>query len=139
MNKSMQNRIRVLTLVVASCIVPLSQAAVIDDMLNSYEAQGGKNFSAAAGEKMWLTDHPDPDDASKVRNCSTCHTKDLTAVGKHVKTGKKIDRLAPSANSERFTEAKKIKKWFKRNCKWVLGRECTPQEKGDFLTYLRNK
>ena len=31
---------------------------------------------------------------------------------------------------------KKIEKWFKRNCKEAWGRECTAQEKADFLTYL---
>jgi len=29
-----------------------------------------------------------------------------------------------------------VAKWFRRNCKTVLGRECTAQEKGDILTYL---
>ncbi len=115
------------------------QANVVDDVLKGYEAQGAKNFSAANGEKMWMTDHPDPDDASKVRNCSTCHGKDLRAKGKHVKSGKEIDPLAPSANKERLTDPKFIEKWFTRNCKWVLNRECTPQEKGDFLSYLRSK
>ncbi|MEA3244387.1 MAG: DUF1924 domain-containing protein, partial [Pseudomonadota bacterium] len=33
-------------------------------------------------------------------------------------------------------DGKKIEKWFKRNCKWTLGRECTAQEKADFLAYI---
>ena len=86
-----------------------------------------------------MKDYPDPDEPGKVRNCSTCHGKDLRAPGKHTKSGKTIDPLAPSANKERLTDPKFIEKWFTRNCKWVLGRECTPQEKGDFLAYLRDK
>ena len=30
----------------------------------------------------------------------------------------------------------KVEKWFKRNCNDVLGRVCTPLEKGDVLSYL---
>jgi hypothetical protein len=44
--------------------------------------------------------------------------------------------MAPKANEERFTEPKKVAKWFKRNCNDVLDRECTAQEQGDVMTYL---
>jgi hypothetical protein len=30
----------------------------------------------------------------------------------------------------------KVEKWFKRNCKDVLDRECTVQEKADFVAFL---
>lgn len=73
------------------------------------------------------------------RSCTTCHTKNLRATGKHARTGKVIDPLAPSVNAKRLTEAKKIEKWFKRNCKWTLGRECSVQEKADFLSFIRNQ
>ena len=69
-------------------------------------------------------------------NCATCHTEDPKSVGKHAETQKIIDPLAPSVNAERFTDPLKVEKWFKRSCKDVLGRECTPQEKGDFLAYV---
>ncbi|MCW8907187.1 MAG: DUF1924 domain-containing protein, partial [Sedimenticola sp.] len=52
--------------------------------------------------------------------------------------GKAIEPMAPTVNPKRLTEVKQIKKWFVRNCKWTLGRECTAQEKGDFLAYLKN-
>jgi len=116
----------------------IGSANTVDDLLKEYQANGAVHFSEKNGEKMWLTDHPDPKKPGKVRNCSICHGKDLTAKGKHVKTGKVIDPIAPSVNSERLTDRKFIEKWFKRNCKWVLGRKCTVQEKGDFLMYLRN-
>ena len=51
-------------------------------------------------------------------------------------TGKIIQPMAPAANPMRFTDVAKTQKWFKRNCKDVVGRECTAQEKGDVLTWL---
>ena len=55
-----------------------------------------------------------------------------------VRTGKPIKALAPSVQPQRLTDIGKIRKWFKRNCKWTLGRVCTPQEKGDILLFLKN-
>jgi hypothetical protein len=53
-----------------------------------------------------------------------------------VRTGKSIAPLAPAVNPERFADAATAEKWFRRNCNDVVGRECTPQEKGDVLTWL---
>lgn len=111
----------------------------VDNRLKAYQAQGASDFSVSRGESMWHKDYPDPKKPGKQRSCGTCHTDNLKSKGKHARTGKVIDPLAPSVNNERFTDKKFIEKWFKRNCKWVVGRECTPQEKGDFLAYLRNK
>jgi hypothetical protein len=108
----------------------------VDTLQQEYKAQGAGPFSAAAGEKRWTENHLDAE-SGKQRNCQTCHGSDLSKSGKHARTGKVIDPLAPSANNERLTDVKFINKWFKRNCKWVLGRECTAQEKGDFLEYLK--
>jgi hypothetical protein len=47
--------------------------------------------------------------------------------------------MAPSANPERLADKAKIEKWLARNCKWTLGRACTPQEKGDVLVMIRSK
>src|SRR3989338_7813353 len=84
-------------------------------------ARGGSFFKAKHGGE---------------RGCPPCHTENPAALGKHAKTGKVIDPLAPSANAERFTNPKKVDKWFKRNCNDVLSRVCTPQEKGDMFAYL---
>ncbi len=124
--------------VVGVLAVPTAYAGAVDTLQNEYRAAGAGPFTAAAGEKRWMENHKDAETGLD-RNCQTCHGKDLTQKGKHAKTGKIIDPLAPSANSERLTDIKFINKWFKRNCKWTLGRECTPQEKGDFLEYLRNQ
>ncbi|NOU01457.1 MAG: DUF1924 domain-containing protein [Gallionella sp.] len=87
-------------------------------------------FSAARGESFFKTKH------GSEWSCSTCHTENPAALGKHAKTSKDIQPLAPAANAERFTDEAKVAKWFKRNCKDVLDRVCTPQEKGDVLAYL---
>ena len=91
---------------------------------------GFQGFSAERGEKFFKTKQ------KHNLSCSSCHTDNPAAQGKHSETDKLIKPLAPAANEERFTDMKKVAKWFKRNCNDVLDRECTPQEKGDFLTYL---
>ena len=91
---------------------------------------GFQGFSASRGESFFKTKH------GNEWSCSSCHTENPAGQGKHAKTGKVIQPLAPSVNAERFTDPGKVAKWFKRNCNDVLDRVCTPQEQGDVLTYL---
>jgi len=91
---------------------------------------GLQEFSVARGESFFKTKH------GNEWSCASCHTENPAAPGKHAKTGKVIQPLAPSANAERFTNPKKVAKWFKRNCNDVLDHACTLQEKGDVLAYL---
>jgi cytochrome c553 len=114
----------------------VAHADTVDDRLKAYAAQGGKDFSAGAGKILWNEKHPSPR-GGEARSCATCHTSDLTARGKHVETGKIIEPLSPAVNAKRLTDARQIEKWFTRNCKWVLGRECTASEKGSFLLFIR--
>lgn len=46
------------------------------------------------------------------------------------------EAAARKANPDRLTDRREVEKWFKRNCTQVLGRECTAEEKGHFLTFL---
>ncbi len=115
------------------CQTAFAQSAQ-DEAFKAYSENGKLKFDSKRGHVLWTKKHPDKED--KDRQCSTCHTKDLTQKGKHAKTGKVIEPMAPSVNKDRYTKLKKINKWFKRNCKWTLGRECTNQEKGDILKYL---
>jgi len=115
-------------------VVPVYAASALDEAFTKYKGSENLTFDAQRGKELWVKQYTGDD--GKERDCQTCHGKDLTKGGKHVKTGKPIDPMAPSVNKERFTELKKIEKWFKRNCKWTVGRECTNQEKGDLLTYL---
>ena len=108
---------------------------VIEDMLQQYNAAGVLPFSAERGRQAWIKEVKASD--GKMRRCASCHGIDLSAKGKHVKSGKVIEPMAVSANEDRFTKQKKINKWFKRNCKWTWGRECTAWEKGDFLMYFQ--
>ena len=117
--------------------VSIAQAGTVDDLLTEYAGAGAGPFSASAGESLWSREFP-PKDGSK-RACTSCHTSDLKQAGRHATTGKAIEPLAPSVNAKRLTERRQVEKWFKRNCKWTLGRECTAQEKGDLLSFLRTQ
>jgi mono/diheme cytochrome c family protein len=87
-------------------------------------------FSAASGRELFRQPH------GGEWSCASCHTDDPAASGRHAKTGKSIEPLAPAVNPQRFSNAAKVEKWFRRNCSDVLGRVCTAQEKGDVLTWL---
>lgn len=118
----------------AFVIVPLTSAA--NPILDSYqstakqESAGFAGFSTAAGQKFYNAEGP------KQLACASCHTASPKNPGKHAKTNKDIEPLAPSVNAKRFTDAAQVEKWFKRNCNDVLGRACTVQEKGDFMSYV---
>jgi len=95
-----------------------------------------KNFKAFSAERgrILFTSRPatgKPDTPS----CTSCHTKDPRAVGQ-TRAGKEIKPMALSRTPDRFSDIKKVKKWFRRNCKSVIGRVCTALEKGDFLTFM---
>ncbi|MBC8339025.1 MAG: DUF1924 domain-containing protein [Rhodospirillales bacterium] len=68
-------------------------------------------------------------------SCTSCHTSSPTGVGQ-TRAGKEIAPLALSKTPDRYTNIKKVEKWFRRNCNSVLGRVCTALEKGDFLTFM---
>ena len=114
----------------ALLLATLAQAETPADMLKRYSAAAGSPAQAARGEAFFTSTH------GKEWSCSTCHGKVPVATGKHASTSKPIGALAPAANAERFTDAAKTEKWFRRNCNDVLGRECTPAEKADLLAWL---
>jgi len=128
----------VLTILCLTAVPVAASESVVEQMLSSYRDQGAGNFSEARGKMMWSEKHIRKKSGRQV-SCATCHTTDLTRAGSHTRTGKKIDPMAPSINPTRLSDPAKIRKWFKRNCKWTIGRECTPQEKGDFLLFIQSK
>ena len=130
--------ILVSTAISLAFVCGIAGAATVDDKLASYRAQGAGPFDANAGKLRWLQQVKDVE-TGKDRACIACHGEDLRRNGKHAKTGKLIEPLSPAVNPERLADAKKIDKWFKRNCKWTWGRECTPQEKGDFLVFIQQQ
>jgi len=123
-------------LFVAGLSIQAAYAVTPGEVLDSLRSEAEKStagfqgFSATRGENFFRVKH------GNEWSCTSCHTENPAATGKHAKTDKPIDPMAPSANAERFTNPKKIDKWFKRNCNDVLDRVCTPQEKGDVLSYL---
>jgi mono/diheme cytochrome c family protein len=96
------------------------------------ESPAFKEFSAQRGKAFFFAQQNGANGA----NCATCHTDNVKAQGKHAKTGKLIDPLAPAAQPDRLTDPAKVEKWFKRNCNDVYQRACTAQEKGDVLAWL---
>lgn len=90
-------------------------------------------LSPARGEALYRARHAGRDGTPQA--CTTCHTSDPRQPGK-TRVGKRIEPLAPAANPQRFTDAAKVEKWFRRNCMDVLQRECSAQEKGDFIAWL---
>ncbi len=103
-------------------------------LMNKYKSEGAHNFDTERGKKNWHAEFKSAD--GEMLSCGTCHGSDLSKPGKHRKTNKVIEPMAASANRERFTDEKKVEKWFKRNCNDTWGRECTAQEKADILKYL---
>jgi len=122
-----------LTVVTLATALPLVAAA--NPIQDSYRAAAKqenaafKGFSAARGQAFYSAKTGD-------MACASCHGDSPKANGKHAKTGKDILPMAPSANAQRFTDAAKVEKWFGRNCKDVLSRACSAQEKGDFIAYM---
>jgi len=90
-------------------------------------------LSATRGAALYRTEHPGRNGQNI--NCASCHTTSPKQPGQ-TRVGKRIEPLAPAANPERFTDAAKVEKWFRRNCQDVLQRECSAQEKGDFIAWL---
>lgn len=124
-------------LIVLLCTSAAAGADVVDERLAAYKAQGAGRFSAAAGQALWNKSFKDAR-TNESRSCATCHTTNLRDAGKHAETGKEIEPMKPAVNPKCLTDVKQVEKWFLRNCKWTYGRECTPQEKGDFLLFIRN-
>jgi hypothetical protein len=131
-------RVVVAAALAAWYVAPSFAEDAVAGLLKQYESKGAAHFAAPSAEAMWGRIYPDAKSGEK-RRCSQCHSEDLRRSGKHAVTGKVIEPLAPSANPKRLTDPEHIEKWFLRNCKWTLGRECTPQEKGDFLVMIRAK
>ena len=102
---------------------------VTKELQHQYQLEGAVIFSAHRGQQLWESNNDG-------RSCTTCHTSSVKNPGKHKKTGKLIEAMAPSVNQKRITNKRKVKKWLLRNCKWILKRECTAQEKGDILMWL---
>ncbi len=118
-------------LILAAVVAALpAQALTAADQLAAYAAQSGQTPQTAPGQAFFTAKH------GNEWTCASCHRAKPSVEGKHASTGKTIRPMAPAANPERFTDAAKTEKWFRRNCNDVLRRECTSAEKADVLAWL---
>lgn len=107
-----------------------AHATTAADQAAAYAAEAGTAASPARGEQFFTGRH------GREWSCTSCHTSTPAQPGRHASTGRSIGAMAPAFNPERFTDAAKTQKWFRRNCNDVVGRECTAGEKADVLAWL---
>lgn len=130
----MKNMLVAIPGIVAMILSGATLAGPREDLLAQYAAAAKTtSFSAARGQTLHTQNFSGgkPDTPS----CTTCHGKDTRGAGQTL-AGKAIEPVAVSVTPTRYTDPAKVEKWFKRNCTEVLGRECTPHEKGDWLTFV---
>ena len=107
-----------------------ARATTAAEQLAGYARESGVAADPARGQALFTQGQ------GREWSCASCHTSHPTAEGQHASTGKRIAPLAPAAHAQRFTDAAKTEKWFRRNCSDVLGRTCTAGEKADVLAWL---
>jgi hypothetical protein len=112
------------------CAGSVAWAGTPAEQLSTLTAQAGRSPNLAQGQQFFAAQH------GSEWSCASCHSALPTGEAKHASTGKAISALAPAFNPERFTDLAKSEKWFRRNCKDVLARECTAAEKADVLAWL---
>lgn len=134
---------RRLSIAVAVALLPavaLAGDARRDALLGDYAAQARRAdpaftaFSAQRGETLFRTNWAGGD--ARTPSCTACHTADPRRAGRNAKTGRPIEPVAVSARPQRFTDPATVEKQFARDCRSVLGRECTALEKGDYITFM---
>ena len=121
---------RHILLIAAALLATNVYAEAPRDFLTRFEKEAGAAGSAERGARFFTAKQ------GGEWSCASCHTEKPTQAGRHAKTDKAITPLAPAANAERFTDAAKVDKWFRRNCNDTLNRVCSPQEKADVMAWL---
>lgn len=116
-----------------------AEASALQENINRYAAEAKTrdgnftDFSVERGRTLFssrpATGNPD------TPSCASCHSDNPAGAGQ-TRAGKEIAPMALSRTPDRYIDIKKVEKWFRRNCNSVLGRVCTPLEKGDFLTFM---
>jgi len=121
---------RKLFIIAALLAATSAQAETPRDFLTRFEKEAGGAASAERGARFFTTKQ------GGEWSCASCHTDKPTLAGRHARTDKPIAALAPAANAERFTDAAKVDKWFRRNCNDTVNRLCSAQEKADVMAWL---
>ena len=122
-----------LAAVIGAILTTPALAGPREDIIAGFTAQGAGPADLANGKRMYETTYGTgkPD----TPKCTTCHGA-TPQEGGQTRTSKAIEPMAVSRTPARFTDKAKVDKWFLRNCSSVIGRECTAQEKVDFISYL---
>jgi len=119
--------------VAASALSP-AQRAVLDRYVAA--AKSDPEYagpSAERGRAFFFASHAGG--KADTPACTVCHSSDLAAPGK-TKAGKAIEPMAASIVPSRYSDPATVEKWFRRNCRDVLGRACSAAEKADVLAFL---
>ncbi|MBI2235509.1 MAG: DUF1924 domain-containing protein [Magnetospirillum sp.] len=127
---------RAVAVAVLAAALPVAALAADarQSILDTYAAQAKAPFSAERGEALFRTRWAGGD--ARTPSCTACHTDNPRQAGQNAKTGRPIAPVAVSATPKRFTDMAQVEKQFGRDCKTVLGRDCTPLEKGDYITFM---
>ncbi|MCW0235367.1 MAG: DUF1924 domain-containing protein [Ferrovibrio sp.] len=140
--------IRALSIIACTALaLPLTAlaagAADRDAILVGYARQakaadsGFTTFSAQRGEALYRNQWGSGD--VRTPSCVSCHTADPRQIGRNAKTGRLIEPAAVSSNPQRYTDTATVDKHFARDCKSVIGRDCTPLERGDYITFMQGQ
>lgn len=136
----MNRRVVLLATLALLPVAALGGDPLRDALLASYAAEARRldpaftAFSAQRGEALYRTSWKGGD--PRTRSCTACHTANPQQAGRNAKTGRPIDPVAVSVDPRRFTDKAAVEKHFLRDCKSVLGRECSALEKGDYVTFM---
>ena len=106
-------------------------AATPAELRDEYAAKAGKPPSAERGQQFFVQKF-----GRDFENCAECHGAVPLKPGKDLASNKTIAPLAPAANPARLTDRQRVEYMFRINCKDVVGRECSAQEKADLLAWL---
>jgi hypothetical protein len=124
------SRLAALALLVFAAVAAHAADTTPAEQLSRWSTQAGAPGSAPKGQAFFNQRH------GGEWSCASCHGTPPTRQGEHASTAKPIAPLAPAFNAQAFTDAAKADKWFRRNCKDVLSRECSAAEKADVMAYL---
>jgi len=108
-----------------------AQATNAAELLAAYTKQAGASASAERGQAFFTRRFGRDFDS-----CAACHGALPVKAGKDLVSEKSISALAPAVTPQRFTDKARVEYRFAQNCKDVVGRDCSAQEKADVMSWL---
>lgn len=126
-------RLSCTALALAAAVLPATSLAgdtTPTAQLERFSTQAGAAGQAERGRVFFISRH------GGEWSCASCHGQPPVGAGRHAGTGKALEPLAPAFNPASLTDSTRVDKWLRRNCRDVLQRECSAQEKADVIAYL---